>query len=134
MTQELMEYFNKQPRLGTLSTADSNGKVNIAIYSKPHFTEEGTLAFIMRDRLSHHNLQSNPHAAYMFIKGSTGYGGIRLHLDKIKESRDEELIGSMMRRNLTPEKDREAGEKFLVYFSVSKVLPLIGGGKSSVTL
>jgi len=30
MSKDLMEYFNKQPRLGTLSTADKAGKVNSA--------------------------------------------------------------------------------------------------------
>ena len=130
---KLEEYIESVKGKGVLATSDSTGKVNIAIYSKPHFTDEGTLAFIMRDRLSHHNLQSNPHAAYMFIEQSSAYEGVRLHLEKIKESRDEELIASMTRRNLSPEEDKAAGEKFLVYFSVVKVLPLIGGGESPVT-
>ena len=131
---KLEEYLHNVTGKGVLATSDSDGKVNIAIYSKPHFTEEGSLAFIMRDRLSHHNLQSNPHAAYMFIEQDSSYEGIRLHLEKIKESRDEDLIASMTRRNLSPEEDKAAGEKFLVYFSVDKVLPLIGGGDSPVTV
>jgi len=30
MNEKLMKYFNKQPGLGTLSTADKAGKVNSA--------------------------------------------------------------------------------------------------------
>ena len=131
---KLEEYLDNVSGKGVMATSDSDGKVNIAVYSKPHFAEEGSLAFIMRDRLSHHNLQSNPHAAYMFVEQGSSYKGIRLHLEKIKESRDEELIASMTRRNLSPEEDKAAGEKFLVYFSVDKVLPLIGGGDSPVTV
>ena len=131
---KLEEYLNNASGKGVLATSDSDGKVNIAIYSKPHFTEAGSLAFIMRDRLSHHNLQSNPHAAYMFTEEGSSSEGIRLHLGKIKESRDEDLIAPMTRRNLSPEEDKAAGEKFLVYFSVDKVLPLIGGGDSPVTV
>ena len=131
---KLEEYLKSVSGKGMLATSDSDGRVNIAIYSKPHFTEEGSLAFIMRDRLSHHNLQSNPHAAYMFVEQGSLSAGIRLHLDKIKESRDEDLIASMTSRKLSPEEDKAAGEKFLVYFSVDTVLPLIGGGDSPVTV
>jgi len=131
---KLEEYLNNVSGKGVLATSDNDGKVNVAIYSKPHFTEEGRLAFIMRDRLSHHNLQSNPHAAYMFIEQGSSSEGIRLNLKKIKESGDEDLIASMTRRSLSPEEDKAAGEKFLVYFSVDKVLPLIGGGDSPVTV
>ena len=65
---KLEEYLDNVSGKGVMATSDSDGKVNVAIYSKPHFTEEGNLAFIMRDRLSHHNLHSNPHAAYMFVE------------------------------------------------------------------
>ena len=32
MSAKLMEYFNKMPRLGTLSTAGKNGKVDVAYF------------------------------------------------------------------------------------------------------
>jgi len=40
----------------------------------------------------------------------------------------------MTRRGLTPEEDKQKGLKFLVYFTVQKILPLIGGGESNMTL
>jgi hypothetical protein len=57
--KNLKEYFESTKGYGVLATTESSGKVDAAIYSRPHFVEEGTLAIIMRDRLTHHNLQSN---------------------------------------------------------------------------
>lgn len=61
------KYFADTKGTGVLSTADGDGQVKVAVYARPHVMEDGTLGFIMRDRLSHHNLQTNPHAAYLFI-------------------------------------------------------------------
>jgi hypothetical protein len=44
-----------------LATADGDGKVNSSVYARPHMMEDGSLAFIMRDRLTLKNIQSNPH-------------------------------------------------------------------------
>lgn len=68
---ELRAYFESKNGTGILSTADSSGHVDAAIYSRPHFLE-GKIAFIMRGRLSHKNLDSNPHAVYMFIEDGVG--------------------------------------------------------------
>jgi acyl-CoA thioesterase FadM len=57
---ELSQYFESVNGIGVLATADGNGHVNSAIYAKPHFMEDGTLAFIMRDRLSHANRSPIP--------------------------------------------------------------------------
>ena len=81
----LKEYFENTKGMSVIATADSEGKVNMAIYSRPHFLEEGSLAFIMRDRLTHHNLQTNPHAAYLFVEEGPGYKGKRLHLKKSRK-------------------------------------------------
>jgi len=79
---ELKEYFENTRGIGVLSTADSEGKVDAAIYSRPHVLEDGMIAFVMRERLTHHNLQSNPHAVYLFIEEGPGFGGLRLFLTK----------------------------------------------------
>ncbi|NNL77836.1 MAG: pyridoxamine 5'-phosphate oxidase family protein, partial [Desulfobacterales bacterium] len=57
---ELKEYFANIEGTGILATADGEGRVDAAVYARPHFMEDGTIAMIMRDRLTHHNLQSNP--------------------------------------------------------------------------
>ena len=130
----LQEYFEQTRGVGVLSTADGNGKVDAAIYAKPHVMDDGTIAFIMRDRLTHHNLQENPYATYLFIEAQRGYKGLRLFLKKDREDQDLELIKQMTRRSLTPEEDEAKGPKFLVYFKIEKALNLIGSDSPQITL
>jgi hypothetical protein len=125
---EMNDYFESTHGTGVLATADSQGRVDAAIYSRPHIFDDGSVGFVMRERLTHHNLQSNPHAAYLFIEEGTGYGGKRLFLTKIREEKDSELADKLKRRWLTPEEDKAKGPKFLVVFKIDKVLPLIGAG------
>ena len=65
---ELPDYFESTKGTGILATADSGGTVDLAVYAKPHFEDKDTVSFIMADRLLHHNLQSNPHAAFLFME------------------------------------------------------------------
>jgi hypothetical protein len=122
---DLKQYFENQKGVGVLSTADGDGKVDAAIYARPHFMEDGTIAMIMRDRLTHHNLQTNPHAAYLFHENGPGFKGRRLFLTKISEEADTELLNSLRRRQYVDSKDET---QFLVFFKIDKVLPLIGSG------
>ena len=122
---EFKEYFENTEGSGILATADSDGKVDAAIYARPHVIDDGTIALIMRDRLTHLNLQSNPHACYMYIEKGPGYRGKRFFLTKTREEEDSELLHSMRRRQYIDEKDES---KFLVFFKIDKELPLVGAG------
>ena len=124
----LREYFESVEGRGVLATADAEGRVDAAVYATPHFIDDKTIAFIMRDRLTHNNLQSNSHAAYLFMESGKGYTGKRLYLTKIREEQDSELLYSL-RRKKYPEDDSET--KFLVLFQIDKTLPLIGSGDSA---
>jgi len=130
----LKQYFETASGTGVLSTADAAGKVDAAVYSTPHVMDDGTVAFIMRERLTHENIRSNPFAAYLFLEEAPGHKGIRLFLKKTREDDNAELIAAMTRRNLKPEIDAQKGPKHLVYFIVEKVLPLIGSGVAPVAL
>jgi hypothetical protein len=122
--EELKAYFENKKGLGVMATSDKDGKVNAAVYSRPHFLEDDTVAFILRDRLTHHNLQSNPKAAFLFVEDGPGYIGKRLYLSKVREEENSELISNISRREY-PKITGEA--RYLVYFKVDNVLPLIGG-------
>ena len=121
------DYFEQARGVGVLSTADAQGRVDAAIYARPPFLGDGSLVMIMRERLTHKNLQENPHAAYLFIENVPGYHGVRLFLTKIREDQDQELVARLTRRALSSEEDLAHGPKYLVYFNVEKVLKLIGG-------
>jgi len=124
---DLKDYFSNRRGTGVISTADANGRVDSAIYSRPHLMADGSLAMIMRERLTHRNLQENPYAAYLFIEEGAGYRGVRLFLKKLREDDNQELIQQLTRRSLSPEEDQAKGRKFIVYFAVEKTLSLIGG-------
>jgi hypothetical protein len=122
VTMELKDYFENTNGYGILSTSDSAGKVDAAIYSRPHFMDDGTIALIMRDRLTHHNLQSNSHACFMFIEKGPGYKGKRLFLTKVREEQDSELLQNLRRRQYVDDTDES---KFLVFFTIDEELPLV---------
>ena len=125
---ELKEYFENNKGTGILATADSEGKVDAAVYARPSVMEDGSLAFIMRDRLTYHNLQSNSHATYMFIEHGPGYKGKRLYLTKLREEEGTELLESLRKRIYIDAKEES---KYLVIFNVTKELPLIGDGQAA---
>jgi hypothetical protein len=119
---DLKNYFENTKGYGILATSDSDGKVDAAVYSRPHFMDDGSIALIMRDRLTHHNMQSNPRACFMFIEKGPGYKGKRLFLTKIREEQDSELLQSLRRRQYIDDTDES---KFLVFFTVDEELPLV---------
>lgn len=129
----LAEYFQNVSGVGVLATANRDGEVNAAIFSSPHIFEEGQIAFIMRDRLTHKNLQSNPFAMYLFMEDGAFYKGTRLFLKKTKEDTNTKLIKSLSRRRLPPDEDKARGQKFVIYFEITKTLPLVGTGEEHIS-
>jgi hypothetical protein len=128
---KLSEYFEKTTGTGVLATANASGGVDAAVYARPHFLDDQTVAFIMGDRLSHQNLQSNPQAAYLFIERGDGYKGKRLHLTRIAEDTDPQKIQNLRRRPLPMECGVEGESKYLVHFRIDRVRPLVGDGGGS---
>ncbi len=122
---EISEYFKTAKGRGVLATADSGGMVDAAVFAVPHIINEETVAFIMvGEKLTHKNLESNPHAAYLFSEEEEQYKGLRLFLTKIREEREIQKL-DQIRRKKYPELE---GKETLVFFKVDKVLPLIGPG------
>jgi hypothetical protein len=122
----LTEYFENTKGRSILATADAQGIVDLAVYSRPHVIDEENIAFIMLDRLSHVNLQANPHAAFLFMETGEKYVGKRLFLTKLKEEEDQEVIEKFRRKKSYYLPDDDTKKRFLVYFHIDKVLPLIG--------
>ena len=128
--KELKDYFERTDGRGIMATADASGRLTAAVYAKPHFLEDDAVAFIMADRLTHHNLQSNPHAVYLFMESGEVYAGKRLYLTRTKEEKNSPLIEKISRRNRCPYDGEYADrDRFLVYFSIDNILPLIGDDK-----
>ncbi len=122
----LKQYFNDTDGVGVLSTADDAGRVNGAIYARPHLLDDGYLTFIMRDRRNRNNLQCNPYAHYLFLEKGNGYSGIRIYLEKVKEVQDEELISQLSRRTEPSNLKEKDSPCYLVSFKITKLIELLG--------
>ena len=118
-----LDYFEKTKGRGVLATADA------AVYARPHLTDDGLLAFVMTNRLTHANLQSNPHAAYLFMEDGPGWKGRRFFLTRIREESDPEVINSLKRRRYPREEEEKMKPLAAVFFSIDRELPLIGAGE-----
>jgi hypothetical protein len=120
----LGEYFDRTQGHGILATADADCKVNAAMYARPYFVDEKTAVFIMAERLTHANIKTNPWAIYLFIESGQGYKGKRLYLKKLTEEQNNELISKICRK--CDYSHYDVDNRYIVYFNVEKVLPLIG--------
>lgn len=122
--EELKSYFETAQGTGVLSTCNSAGNVNSALYSRPNFMEDGSIAFIMNDRRSYSNIKENPKAAYLFVEEGSKSKGVRLYLKKEKETDDKELISKIKRHHSESVNDEDK-KRFLVYFSLEDSRDLV---------
>lgn len=127
--EELKHYFENTKGTGVLATADGDGKVDAAIYARPHFMDDGTVAVIMNDRLTHANIRVNPHAAFLFIEEGKGYKGKRLFLTMVREEEESDLLYELKRRQYPSKTEASKGPRFLVFFNINDALPLVGAGE-----
>jgi hypothetical protein len=121
---ELAEYFDHNIGVGVLSTADAQGRINSAIYARPHIQDDGTAAFVMRRRRTRANLEQNPHACYLFRTEGPGHTGRRLALTLVRTEDDPSVVQSMRRRQRPDTEDEP--DRLVGYFRIDEVRPLVG--------
>ena len=83
MSAKLMDYFNKQPRLGTLSTSSKDGKVNSAYFGSPYMVDEKTVVMGLTRNRTFSYLQENPNAVFMIMepgKSLPEWKGVRVYV------------------------------------------------------
>jgi hypothetical protein len=83
---EVMELFNKKARIGTLSTANRRGEVNVAVFGSPQMIDENTVIMGIGRNRSFRNLQENPQAAFIVVEpGKTmmDWKGARVYLEAL---------------------------------------------------
>ena len=125
---DLKKYFGSRKGIGVLSTADEKGKVNAAVYSKPHVIDDKHVSFIMADRLTHANTNKNPFATFLFKEDGKGYKGKRLYLKKKNETENQKLIAETCKIEYAGSicEPRYLKKTFLVTYKVESALPLLG--------
>ena len=122
----LAEYFQSAEGIGVLATSDSEGNVDLAVYSRPYVIDENKIAFSMLERTSYSNIESNPKAAYMFIEHGEGYNGKRLYLTKVGEETDSQRIEEIKSQHPKRHKSTTESARHFMCFSVDTIRPLVG--------
>ncbi len=82
--QELIAIFNKRPRIGTLSTANAKGEVNVAVFGSPQMIDENTVVMGIGRNRSLLNLKENPKAVFIVMepgKALLDWKGARVYLE-----------------------------------------------------
>ena len=133
MAGRLIEYFNKQPRLGVISTSSKDGKVDSAVYGSPQMTDEKTVVVALAKGRTFANLKENPNAVYIIMEPGTGildWKGVRVYL-RMKEYATSGPQFDMYKSEAAKIVGEQALEmiKVLATFEVTEVRPLIDFGQ-----
>ena len=133
MASKLMDFFNKSPRTGTLSTTDKAGNVDSAIFGSPRMTDEKTVIMGLGKNRTLANLQQNPHAVYLIMEPGASimdWKGIRVYLKAQKITTSGPVLDTF-RAQMAKVAGEEAAKMIhaTVSFSVTEVRPLIDMGQ-----
>ena len=129
---EVMELFNKRPRIGTLSTANQKGEVNVAVFGSPQMIDENTVVMGIGKNRSLANLKENPHAVFIVMEpGETvmDWKGARVYLEAL----DVETGGGffdLIKNNITQAAGKAAGDMIVaaIRFKIVEVRPILDTG------
>jgi len=128
-----MEYFNKQPRLGVISTSCKNGNVDCAVYGSPQMIDEKTVIVALARGRTFANLQENPHAVFMITEPGEGildWKGIRVYLNMQEFATSGPKLETYRSRMAGIVGEQAAGMiAVLATFEVTEVRPLIDFGQ-----
>ncbi len=133
MSTRLMDYFNKQPRLGVLSTANREGKVDAAVFGSPMMVDEKTVVMGLGNNRTFAYLQENPNAVFTIMEqGATlmDWKGLRVYL-KMKEFATSGAALEDYRKKIAMAAGKDAAAMIhaSVTFEVGEVRPLIDMGQ-----
>jgi len=127
--QELMVLFNKYPRIGTLSTANTEGEVNVAVFGSPRMIDENTVIMGIGQNRSFRNLERNPKAVFIVMEqGETvmDWKGSRVYL----EATDMETEGNFyneIKHSITKAAGKQAADMIhaAIRFKITEVRPIV---------
>ena len=133
MSSKLMAYFNKLPRLGTLSTSSKDGKVNSAYFGSPYMIDEKTIIMGLTRNRTLAYLQENPNAVFMIMEPGQAlseWKGVRIYVRMTDCSTAGEQLDKIKARIAAVA--GEAGAKMIhaaLTFEVLEIRPLADFGQ-----
>lgn len=130
--QELTTLFNKRPRIGSLSTANGKGEVNVAVFGSPQMIDENTVVMGIGKNRTFMNLQENPKAVFIVMEpGKTlaDWKGARVYLEAL----DTETGGGFydqIKDNIAKAAGKETAQMIhaAIRFKITEVRPLVDMG------
>ena len=133
MSKILMDYFNKQPRMGCMSTSGKDGNVDVACFGSPRMVDEKTVVMALRKNRTFDNLQENPNAVFMIMepaKTSSEWKGIRVYL-KMKgyETSGEKIEKARAQTAKAVGEEAARAIYAAVTFEIGEVRPIVDLGQ-----
>jgi hypothetical protein len=134
MTTKLMEYFNtNQARIGTLSTSNKAGQVDVAHFGTPQMIDENTIAMGLGQNRTLANLQDNPNAVFMIMEPGEAppeWHGVRLYLTVTTCETSGELLDGI-RTKVAEIAGEDAGKMMhaAVTFEIKEIRPVADFGQ-----
>ena len=133
MYEKLMGYFNKQPRIGMLSTSGKDGKVDVAYFGSPRMIDGKTVVMAVRKNQTFANLQENPNAVFMILEqagGPPGWKGVRVYVKLTDYQTSGEKL-DMMKKTIAEKAGEETAKSMhaALTFEITAVRPLMDVGQ-----
>lgn len=127
--QKVMELFNKKPRIGTLSTSNKKGDVNVAVFGSPQMVDENTVVMGIGKNRSYQNLNENPKAVFIIMepgKSVPEWQGVRVYLKALSIEKEGELL-DQIKENLIKIAGESAAKMIFaaVRFEITEVRALL---------
>jgi hypothetical protein len=128
-----MDYFNKQPRIGVLSTSTKDGKVDSAVFGSPHMIDEKTVVVATGNNRTFSNLQENPYAMFLIMEPGAeimDWKGIRVYLKKKESATSGEML-DMIKSQIAKIAGEEAAKMIYatITFEIIELRPLVDMGQ-----
>jgi hypothetical protein len=130
--QELMELFNKYPRIGALATANKEGDVNVAVFGSPRMVDENTVIMGIGENRSYRNLQRNPKAVFIVMEpGETvmDWKGARVYLEATDLETEGEFY-DQIKQNIAKAAGEQAASMIqaAIRFKITEMRPIVDLG------
>ncbi|MCB2189309.1 MAG: pyridoxamine 5'-phosphate oxidase family protein [Deltaproteobacteria bacterium] len=129
MPQKIQEIVNRAGRIGTLSTADREGRPNVAYFGSARLLEDGGFVVGLAQNRTLANLAENPHAVFFCVEpGPVGFDtpGCRLYL-KVKEIQEKGPVLNAIKKAIAEHAGEAAANMMFaaVIFDVVKLRPVM---------
>lgn len=131
--KDLMEYFNRMPRIGTLGTASREGKPNVAHLGSPQMVDEKTVVMGLGQNRTLANLRENPYAVFTILepaKTIAEWKGVRVYLKMTNLQTSGQKLDSV--KDVIAKRSGESAAKIVkavATFEITEIRPIVDLGQ-----